>query len=68
MQKIGDNLRLSASDLVGRVDCQHLTALDAAVARGELERPRFWDSLLRALFDRETRITHETPGREMGRP
>src|SRR4029077_17421153 len=57
MQEIGETLRLSASDLVGHVDCHHLTALDAAVARGELERPRFWDPLLQALFDRG--LAHE---------
>jgi len=42
MLKLGDTLRFSASDLVGHVDCHHLTALGAAAARGELERPRFW--------------------------
>src|SRR5437016_538649 len=57
MQLIGETLRFSASDLVGHVDCHHLTALDAAVARGELERPRFWDPLLQALFDRG--LAHE---------
>src|SRR6266513_1822085 len=57
MQKIGEILRFSASDLVGHVDCHHLTALDASVARGELERPRFWDPLLQALFDRG--LAHE---------
>src|SRR6202035_5692149 len=57
MQQIGETLRLSASDLVGHVDCHHLTALGAAVARGELERPRFGDPLLQALFDRG--LAHE---------
>src|SRR5437016_12880610 len=57
MQLIGETLRFSASDLVGHVDCHHLTALDAAVARGELERPRFWDRLLQALFGRG--LAHE---------
>ncbi len=57
MQQIGETLRFSASDLVGHVDCHHLTALDAAVARGELRRPRFQDPLLQALFDRG--LAHE---------
>src|SRR5882762_3765810 len=57
MLKLGDTLRFSASDLVGHVDCHHLTALGAAAARGELERPRFWDPLLQALFDRG--LAHE---------
>jgi uncharacterized protein len=48
----GGGLRLSASDLVGHVDCHHLTTLDIAVARGELDRPHYWDPLLQALFDR----------------
>src|SRR6266480_2813589 len=57
MQQIGETLRFSATDLVGHVDCHHLTALDAAVARGELEKPRFFDPLLQALFDRG--LAHE---------
>src|SRR2546421_12050908 len=57
MLRIGETLRFSASDLVGHVACNHLTALDAAVARGELHRPRFWDPLLQALFDRG--LAHE---------
>src|SRR3984893_11159440 len=57
MQKVGETLRFSASDLVGHVDCHHLTALDVAVARGELQRPRFQDPLLQALFDRG--LAHE---------
>src|SRR5881398_2590709 len=57
MQQVGKSLCLSASDLVGHVDCHHLTVLDTAVARGELEKPRFWDPLLQALFDRG--LAHE---------
>jgi len=57
MQIVGETLRFSASDLVGHVDCHHLTVLDTAVARGELEKPRFWDPLLQALFDRG--LAHE---------
>src|SRR5881392_4072105 len=59
MQTVGKTLRFSASDLVGHVDCHHLTALDAAVARGELEKPRFWDPLLQALFDRGLAHEHD---------
>src|SRR5438874_1401349 len=57
MQIVGETLRFSASDLVGHVDCHHLTVLDTAVARGELEKPRFWDPLLQTLFDRG--LAHE---------
>lgn len=31
MQKTGDSLRLSATDLIGHLNCRHLTALDLAV-------------------------------------
>jgi uncharacterized protein len=57
MQKIGENLRFSASDLVGHLDCHHLTALDAAVARGKLNKPKIWDPVLQALVERG--IAHE---------
>jgi predicted RecB family nuclease len=57
MQQIGDTVRLSPSDLVGHLDCHHLTLLDAAVARGELKRPYFHDALLETLLERG--LTHE---------
>src|SRR5712671_4632793 len=57
MQKIADQLRLSASDLVGHLDCHHLTALDAAVARGSLSKPKIWDPVLQALVERG--LAHE---------
>jgi hypothetical protein len=34
MQQVGQEIRFSASDLAGHLDCHHLTALDAAVAPG----------------------------------
>jgi predicted RecB family nuclease len=52
MQSIGEQFRFSASDLVGHLDCHHLTALDAAVARGSLQKPTFWDPVLKALVER----------------
>lgn len=57
MQTIKGVLRLSASDLVGHLDCHHLTALDSAVARGEAEKPRPWDPLLQILLERG--LVHE---------
>ena len=57
MQRDGQSLRLSASDLVGHVDCHHLSVLDAAVARGELKRPYFHDVLLETLLERG--LAHE---------
>ena len=38
-------LHLSATDLAGHLSCAHLTALDAAVARGTRDKPRYWDPL-----------------------
>ena len=57
MQRIGDLVRFSASDLVGHVDCHHLTALDAAVVRGEGEKPKPFDPLLQILAERG--LAHE---------
>jgi len=52
MQKHGDSLLLSATDLVGHLNCQHLTGLDIAVANGTLARPASWDPLLELLWER----------------
>src|SRR5258708_5567777 len=52
MQKMGSELRFSASDLVGHLDCHHLTALDAAVARGTATKPKIWDPVLETLAER----------------
>src|SRR5258707_8445850 len=57
MQQVGKELRFSASDLVGHLDCHHLTALDAAVARGSLSKPKIWDPVLQALVERG--LAHE---------
>jgi uncharacterized protein len=52
MQKIGETLRLSASDLVGHLDCRHLTALDASVESGSSQKPKIWDPVLETLVAR----------------
>jgi predicted RecB family nuclease len=52
MQQTGDRLRFSASDLVGHVDCHHLTTLDVAAVTGKLEKPKPWDPLLQILVER----------------
>src|SRR5882757_1781004 len=57
MQTLNNQLRFSASDLVGHLDCHHLTALDTAVARGTLTKPKIWDPVLQALVERG--IAHE---------
>jgi uncharacterized protein len=45
-------LRPSASDLAGYLDCHHLTELEKAAARGQMKRPAFWDPALEALWAR----------------
>jgi uncharacterized protein len=57
MQQVGEEIRFSASDLVGHLDCHHLTALDAAVARGNLNKPKIWDPVLQTLLERG--LAHE---------
>jgi predicted RecB family nuclease len=57
MQRIEEQFRFSASDLVGHLDCHHLTALDAAVARGSLSKPKIWDPVLQTLVERG--LAHE---------
>src|SRR5687767_5904635 len=47
------SIDLSASDLVGFLNCRHLSGLDRAVAEGRLPRPQIWrDPLLEALWER----------------
>jgi hypothetical protein len=45
-------VHLSASDLVGHLNCQFLTKLDLAVARGELDKPLRRDPVLELLAER----------------
>ena len=40
MKKTKDSFELSASDLVGYLNCRHLAALDRAVAEGALQKPK----------------------------
>ena len=55
MHKTGESIQLSASDLVGHLNCRHLTGLDIAVANGVLEKPKIWDPLLEILRERGAR-------------
>ena len=55
MQRIEGALRLSATDLVGHLNCAHLTSLDLAVALGNLDKPAVWDPLLEILWERGER-------------
>src|ERR1700722_9770633 len=55
MEHISGLVRLSATDLVGHLNCGHLTGLDLAVAKGALEKPKVWDPLLEILWERGAR-------------
>jgi predicted RecB family nuclease len=59
MEKIGGSIRLSATDLVGHLNCGHLTGLDLAVANGALAKPHVWDPLLQILWERGARHEQE---------
>mgnify|MGYP000724045565 CR=1 FL=1 len=52
-----EQLHLTASDLVGNLNCKHLTYLDVKVATGEVLKPKYWDPLLEIL--RERGFRHE---------
>ena len=53
MKRIKDSLALSATDLVGYLNCRHLTELDRAVAEGSLAKPKVRDDpLLKLLAER----------------
>ena len=55
MERINGSVRLSATDLVGHLNCGHLTGLDLAVANGALTKPHVWDPLLQILWERGAR-------------
>ena len=52
MKVVGDQIRFSATDLVGYLNCRHLNGLEHAVAKGELAKPKYYDPLLEALWER----------------
>jgi predicted RecB family nuclease len=52
MFKSGETLNLSASDLVGHLNCRYLTELELEVANREREKPHFWDPVLATLAER----------------
>lgn len=45
-------LLLSASDLVGHLNCRHLTNLEVDAARGRIKRPHYDNASLQPLFER----------------
>ncbi|GGL29256.1 TM0106 family RecB-like putative nuclease [Caulobacter rhizosphaerae] len=52
MKYDGHTIGLSATDLVGHLNCRHLTNLDRLVAQGGLGPPKVWDPALEALWER----------------
>jgi uncharacterized protein len=57
MLKVNETIQLSASDLVGHLNCRNLTELDLAAAKGDLAKPKLWDPGLDLL--RERGFRHE---------
>ncbi len=56
--KISDNITiLNAHDLVGHLNCRHLTQMDVAVAAESVAKPDHWDPVLDTL--RERGLRHE---------
>ena len=52
MLKVNQGFQLSASDLVGHLNCRNLTELDLAVANGVLAKPKIWNPVLDVLRER----------------
>src|SRR5215469_13134005 len=53
MLNVRSTVHLSASDLVGHLNCRYLTSLDLAVAKGVLAKPFIWDDpVLEVLAER----------------
>ena len=57
MKKVGASFELTATDLVGYLNCRHLSELDRAVAEGSAAKPKAFDPLLEILWERG--IRHE---------
>src|SRR5262249_8168328 len=52
MLNVGGTVHLSASDLVGHLNCRYLTTLDLAVANGTLAKPSISDPVMELLAER----------------
>lgn len=52
MKKAGTSFTLSATDLVGYLNCRHLSDLDRALAEGDLAKPTSWDPHRQILSER----------------
>jgi predicted RecB family nuclease len=62
MFNVGGTLHLSASDLVGHLNCRYLTSLDLAVANGTLAKPFILDPVLEVLAERGARHEQDYVG------
>ncbi len=58
MKKYWNRISLSATDLVGHLNCAHLTGLDLEVANGRLKAPAFRDPFRELLQERGSRHEH----------
>ena len=58
MFKVDQALRLSATDLVGHLNCHHLTQLDVQEVHGSITRPVFRDAFLEVLWERGAQHEH----------
>src|SRR3974377_1903505 len=52
MKKVEGSFELTATDLVGYLNCRHLSDLDRAVAEGRSRKPKAFDPLLEVLSER----------------
>ena len=52
MLNVAGTIHLSASDLVGHLNCRYLSSLDLAVANGKLAKPLISDPVLEVLAER----------------
>ena len=52
MHKLHGAIHLSASDLVGHLNCRYLTMLDMDVVNGKASKPAAWDPMLEVLAER----------------
>ena len=52
MKRIEGSIEFNATDLVGYLNCHHLSRLDLSVAEGSLVKPKAWDPFLQILWER----------------
>jgi uncharacterized protein len=52
MRKTAGSIELTATDLVGFLNCRYLSYLDLEVAKGSRSKPFVWDPMLKLLWER----------------